>query len=215
MSEHIAQLLQVLGIPDPNSVNGQYFNPMNAMESLGISYNEDQSPDLWAQTLSQYPALKKWQDQIQYIYQPKDGADMMESYPPDEEDRPENLKPGKFGIAVFSPNATSKDILGDIASHYLVNKDQTMQLLYQQFQQNLPPEGHEALKDLYEESKREEGENRPYEQWLKQTGMPQLLRGRLVDQFKPSDYPGAYGKNQLDALGKMKNYLGISSSGAK
>lgn len=164
---------------------------------------------LWDETQKQYPRLKDYP--IDYAYTPKAGADMMESYAPEEEQRPANFPKGRFGLEVFRQDAKPLDLLGDVASHYAVYHDPKMQQLYEQFQKDIPKEGQAALKDLYEESKRDDNEKRPYEDWLKQSGMPAYLRGRLVDQFKPTDYPGAYSPDQLKVLDQMKQYLGIKS----
>jgi hypothetical protein len=185
---------------DPTNVSAQTSQPLPMPPP-------DPGAQLWQQTVKQFPALKNYP--IDFAFTPKEGGDMLESYPPEEEDRPSYLPKGRFGVEVFNPDTSPMDVLGDVISHYGVYHDPKVQALYKQFQDNIPPEGQAALKDLYREAQGDDEEKRPYAEWLKMSGMPAYLRGRLVNQFKDTDYPGAYSPQQMQAIQQMQQYYGI------
>lgn len=165
---------------------------------------------IWEKAKSEYPILSK--QPIDFAFRPDDikPYGMMESYPVGETQRPKQFPISRFGVAVFDPKATPKDILGDVVSHYLVNADPKVKEYYSQFQgASNTPEAKAALQNLYQEAVQTQGERRPYEEWLRMSGMPGYLRGYTVDQFAPSEIPKFYSKDQIKILDSLREYLGI------
>ena len=163
------------------------------------------------QAKKQYPILNKVP--MQFAYQPKDvkapeGA-MLESYLPGETDRPKSFPLNQFGMAVFSPKTTPKDILGDVVSHYMIQNDPTVKAAYESFLQGLTPQNQSFLQELYKEAQVREGEKRSFDEWTKMTGIPSMFRGYMFDQYAPAEFSKAYTPEQIAAFDKLKTYLGM------
>jgi hypothetical protein len=125
----------------------------------------------------------------------------------DKYPRPSDLPLDKNSIEVFNKDIKPSDVAGDIVSHHLVNKDPTLKKINKEFESTLSsPTGKTALRELYAEALRE-GEDRPYKQWLDQTGKAQYLRGYAFDQFSKKSQDKFYSKQQKKILDKMKSYL--------
>ena len=166
---------------------------------------------LMDKAVKQYPILKNIP--MSFAYQPSDvkapeGA-MMESYVPGETDRPKSFPLDKFGVAVFSPKATPKDILADVVSHYMVTTDPTVKSAYENFISGFTPKNKAFLQELYREAQQRSGEKRPFEEYARMSGMPSMFRGYMFDQYNPKDFSQAYTPEQIKAFDKLKSYLGL------
>ena len=110
---------------------------------------------------------------IAYKYSPQQNPEyMLEFYKGG--DLPEWAKGKQTAIEVFNPKTTPLDILGDYASHYGVDTDPQLKALYAQFAGQLDPK---AMQERYQYHTQNLGENRPYEQWMQMTGLPEMFRG--------------------------------------
>ena len=188
-------------------------NPMG--DTTGQSTLEPQK-NLLQQAQDMYPKLKG----LDYGYvesQPtsKDDFRKLEHWQPgdpgDEKfKRPEGVPEDKHVIQVLDKTVKPTDIAGDIVSHNLVNDKENHPELYKlnkQFEQTLKtPEAKSSLREFYRED-HERGDDRPYKQWLEQTGKPTYLRGYLFKQFPDSEMNKHYSKQQKQILDKMDNYL--------
>jgi hypothetical protein len=151
----------------------------------------------------EYPYLAD--KDIAFAYTPTEGDQrMLEFYPPDEEQRPAYIPKGVPGIEVFNPQTKPLDILGDYVSHYGVNVDPQLQELYSQFQGQLDPN---MMQQRYQYHVQNLGEQRPYEQWLQTSGLPEMFRGYTFNQWENAK--DMYTPEQLKTLDAVRSYLRI------
>ena len=94
--------------------------------------------------------------------------------------------------------------MGDYASHYGVDTDPQLKALYAQFAGQLDPK---AMQERYQYHTQNLGENRPYEQWMQMTGLPEMFRGYTFNQWQ--DAAKMYTPEQLQTLNAVRSYLGI------
>ena len=146
---------------------------------------------------------------ISFAYTPQGGDRKLEFYAPDEPGSPESPRPtqlpmGRAGVQVFNPQVSPLDILGDYVSHHGVEQDPKLQALYQQFSGQLDPE---MMKRRYQYHQQNLGETRPYEQWHKSTGLPEMFRGYTFNQW--DNAKEMYTPQQLQVLDQVRKYLGI------
>jgi len=165
-----------------------------------------------AAAAQQYPVIKSLG--VQSVTTPMQGDKrMLEFWPPDEPGdaqypRPKELALDKPGVQIISPDTKPSDVAADIVSHYMVNTDPQMKVMYQQFADTFnTPEGMARLKQDYEWSKRNEGEKRPFEQWAQITRIPDYFRGYLFKQWPEKSYSQAYTAGQRGLLDQMGSYM--------
>lgn len=118
--------------------------------------------------------------------------------------RPLELPSDTHGIQVFH-DTRPIDVLADFVSHGAVNTDPTLKKLYTEFENSLD---ESTMKKRYAYHKDQLGETRPYQEWLPETGTPEMFRGYTFDQFGQGA-SALYKQNQLDILDKVKTYLGL------
>ena len=156
----------------------------------------------------QYPILNNVD--LNYKFNPKPNAGFLEFWPSDEPGSPERPRPqdfpmGKMGLEVYDPKTRPIDILGDVVSHHLIESDPTVSKYYNEFKAALTPDQKARLKEQYKHAQVEEGEKRPYEQWLERTGLPGYFRGYAFQQWdNPQEM---YPPEQLKAFDEMMAYL--------
>ena len=141
---------------------------------------------------------------ISFSYNPQEGDRQLEFYHPEETQRPPSIPAGKVGIQVFNPKVTPEDILGDYVSHYGVEVDPKLKDYYQQFSGLLDPA---TMQKRYQYHQQNFGEQRPYEEWSRMTGVPEIFRGYTFNQFP--DAQKLYTPEQLNVLNQVRSYLGI------
>jgi hypothetical protein len=180
--------------------------------SPSVSNNEVIGQMLFERAKTDYPYLAD--KNIAFDYAPGKGRGFLEFYSPEETGspeypRPQNIPMGRVGVQVFDPKTRPIDILADYVSHYGVEKDPYLSERYQQFVQSFTPEQQQALQEQYAyyQQHPEYKETRPYEEWLKASGMPAYFRGYTFDQWKDSQ--DAYTQQQLELLNQIKQYLGV------
>lgn len=167
---------------------------------------------LMADAIRQYPRIGSLG--VQSINTPMPGDNrMLEFWPPqepgDEEyPRPQALPLDHPGVQIISPDTKPSDVAADIVSHYMVNTDPQMSAIYQQFADTFKaPEMQARLNQDYEYAKQNEGEKRPFDQWLSITRIPDYLRGYMFKQWPEKSYPHMYTPNQLGLLDQMGAYV--------
>ena len=167
--------------------------------------------NLWNVAQEKYPILKNFD--VQYAYRPPDYDPSVhggiEFLSPDETDRFEGMPVGKIGIAVYDPNTTPLDILGDMVSHHMVNEDPTVKKVYDDFVKTLTPDQWAELRAEYafeNPSAKETGETIPQD-WLDRVGYPSAFRGYLFNQWPVDQYTG----EQKELLDTLKPYLGLTN----
>ena len=172
----------------------------------------DKGANLLEAAQKEYPYLSN--KDIAYKYSPQQGRGFLEFYSPEETGSPEYPRPkeipmGKVGIEVFDPKTRPIDILADYVSHYGVEKDPTLAQRYQQFSQSFTPEQQKVLQEQYAwyQQHPEFKESRPFEEWLKSTGIPGFFRGYTFNQW--DDAAKMYTPEQLQTLNAVRSYLGI------
>lgn len=164
--------------------------------------------------------LSKAQQQFPYLsgknmsvlYTPSSSEQrQLEFYPPGEagspsEPRPAQLPLSQPGIQVFNQNVRPIDILADYVSHYAVSNDPKLQQWYQQFQSSLNPE---IMKQRYVYAIQHEGEKRPFDEWMKMSGVPAYFRGYTFNQWPQEFNQKAYTPEQIKLLNTVRQYLGV------
>jgi len=160
----------------------------------------------------EYPYLAD--KDIAFDYAPGQGRGFLEFYSPEETGspeypRPKNIPLGRVGVQVFDPKTRPIDILADYVSHYGVENDPYLSERYQQFQQSFTPEQQQRLQEQYAyyQQHPEYKESRPYEEWLKASGMPGYFRGYTFNQW--DDAKDMYTPEQLKTLDAVRSYLRI------
>jgi len=163
--------------------------------------SSDKGAKLLETAQKEYPYLAG--KDIAYKYSPQQNPEyMLEFYKGG--DLPEWAKGKQTAIEVFNPKTTPLDILGDYASHYGVDTDPQLKALYAQFAGQLDPK---AMQERYQYHTQNLGENRPYEQWMQMTGLPEMFRGYTFNQWQ--DAAKMYTPEQLQTLNAVRSYLGI------
>ena len=167
---------------------------------------------LFEKAKSEYPYLSD--KDIAFKYSPSEGRGFLEFYPPDEPGSPEYPRPaelpmGKVGLEVYDPKTRPIDILADYVSHYGVEQDPFLAQRYQQFSQSFTPEQIQRLQEQYQyyQQHPEYRESRPYEEWLRASGMPGYFRGYTFNQWE--DAKSAYTPAQIELLDQIRKYLNV------
>ncbi len=173
--------------------------------------------NLLEQARDQYPVLKKYDYGYTEKFRP--GGGYLEHWEPGEAGapttpqapldgpRPTELPLDKHGLEIRDPNTRPIDVLGDIASHHLVNADPVVKKAYQDFQNSMTPEQHARLQDQYQYAQKNEGETRPYEDWKAASGMPAYFRGYTFQQWPKEFNDDAYTPEQRQSLDGVMGYL--------
>lgn len=168
------------------------------------------SKNVFDQAREQYPILDK--HGVVGVINPKEGSNMLEFWPPgepgsDDAKRPAQVPIDKPGVEVYSGKTTPLDILGDVTSHHLVKSDPVIKQQYEDFQSSINPQQQQILQSQYEYAKKNDGESRPYDQWLEASGMPAYFRGYAFKQWPEEFNQRAYTPAQRQGFDKMMNYL--------
>ena len=115
---------------------------------------------------------------------------------------------GKPGGQIIDPATTSEDVAGDIVSHHLVKQDPAMKSLYAQFTKTFDdPKVKARLVEDYNWSRKNEGEKRPFTDWLQATRIPDYLRGYVFNQWPQKAKEQMYTPEQRQILDRMSGYL--------
>jgi hypothetical protein len=181
-----------------------------------------QSPNLLQQAQSQYPVLKNYDYGYVENFQPNAGY--LEHWDPNDAGvaptspesldrlRPSDLPMDKPGLEIRDPTTRPIDILGDIASHHMVNDDPVVKGAYQDLQNSMTPAQQDILQDQYDYAKKNEGETGSYEDWKQRAGMPGFFRGYTFQQWPKEFNDKAYTPEQRQKLDKLMGYLSGNSS---
>lgn len=166
--------------------------------------------------ISQYPILRDLGLQVKTSIGASNS--MLEFWPPGETGdsaypRPSSLSSNNPGIEIYSGDVRPIDVLGDVVSHYLVNTDKKIAGYYQKFQKSLTADQNVILQEQYKYAVKNNGETRPYDEWLKISGMPAYFRGYAFDQWKNTS--DLYTKEQISMFDDMMGYLKSDRIGAK
>jgi hypothetical protein len=167
-------------------------------------------PSALIEALTKFPGLGN--PDVGYVYSPQSNPQNLLEYwsatetgSPDYP-RPDALPMGKAGIEVTSPATRPIDIAGDLVSHGLVESDPHLKNYYQQFQSSLSKNQHDILQEQYQYAK-SQGERRPFDSWLKASGMPAYFRGYAFQQWPKADTAEYYTPDQVNMFDEMMRYL--------
>jgi hypothetical protein len=174
---------------------------------------EDVDPRLLEKAREEYPVLRNVD--VDYKYSPQQDLEKygkLEFFPSDEPGSPERPRPKEFPVGrplveVYDPKTRPIDILGDIASHYMIEQDPRVQGYYSQFQKSLLPGQYDRLRSQYQFAQKNFGEERPYEQWYERTGLPGYFRGYPFQQWPEDFNETAYTPEQRQLLDEMMQYF--------
>lgn len=169
------------------------------------------APTLLDSVYSEYPALKKYDFKLKdsmaggvdWRGEPYSGR-KLEFYPPGEEYNP---YPGTPTIEQFSKDMGSKDVLGEIFSHYLPSVDPAFGASKQSFLQSITQsQKEEMLKPDYENDIKEGTipAGTTFEQWLSGVGGDAYFRGYIADQYPKDSYTPEQIKIFYDLMNRLK-----------
>lgn len=169
------------------------------------------TPDLLEQARSMYPALSKYPT----LFKMSPGAQdfMLEHWGPDTADnglgyaRPQEFPSDQYGVEVYSDKTTPRDVAADIVSHRLVNEDPVTKKIYGDFTGSLTDNQRRHLQEQYTWAQKNEGENRPYDQWEQVTGLPAAFRGLLFEQWPKEFNDQFYTPEQRQKFKALDYYL--------
>lgn len=176
-----------------------------------------QPPNLLQQAQEQYPVLKNYDYGYTENFKPNGG--FLEHWEPGDPGqaptsdtdlsalRPAALPLDKPGLEIRDPNTRPIDILGDIASHHLVNTDPVVKGAYQDLQQSMTPKQQAILQDQYDYAQKNEGETGSFDDWKQRAGMPGFFRGYTFQQWPKEFNDNAYTPEQRQKLDKLMSYL--------
>ena len=156
--------------------------------------------------VKQYPIIER-SGVIGVMTPKKDSNNMLEFYPPGESERPSSIPLDRPGVEIFNERATPLDVLGDVVSHYLVKTDPVVSGYYEQFKKSMSPQQLYLLHEQYQYARKNEGEVRPFEQWLEIAGLPAYFRGYPFKQWPDDFNERAYTPQQRNMLDEMMKYL--------
>jgi hypothetical protein len=152
----------------------------------------------------QYPVLNN--SDIGYTDNPRRGNRTLE-YWPKGEPGPQSLPIGKPGLEVYRTDTRPIDILGDVVSHGLIDTDPKVRGYYDQFQKSLTPSQGRILQEQYAHARNNEGERRPFDQWMTSTGLPSYFRGYAFQQWPQEGMEKYYTPGQFKMFDEMMQYL--------
>lgn len=173
--------------------------------------------NLLDQAKSQYPVLKDLD--YGYVENFKPNAGFLEHWNPGDEGaeptsptsldalRPKEIPLDKHGLEIRDPSTRPIDVLGDIASHHLVNSDPVVKQTYQNLQDSITPAQNARLYDQYGYARMNEGENGSYDDWKQRAGMPGVLRGYTFQQWPKEFNDEFYTPEQMKSLDQLMDYF--------
>lgn len=165
--------------------------------------------NVFQQAVNQYPIIGKHGIKSKDSHGARDGY--LEFWPPGETGSPEYPRPKEFGdspgVEIYREDTTPLDVLGDVTSHWLIDKDPIVSKYYSDFQSSLTPDQRARLRGQYEHAKQNFGEARQYEDWEKVSGMPGYFRGYPFKQWPDDFNKKAYSPEQMKSLDAMMQYL--------
>jgi 3D (Asp-Asp-Asp) domain-containing protein len=187
--------------------------PEQTGETINLPATPSKEQNVFDKALEQYPKLKDANAVGIMSTNTQDGANMLESWPAGETGTPERPRPkelpqDKLGVQIFNQKTTPDDVAADIVSHSLVKTDPNLKATYDQFASSLTPEQTDFLKGDYENAVKNEGETRPFDQWMQTTGIPSAFRGYAFGQYdQKAQQEFGYTDQQKQVLGSVKPYL--------
>lgn len=179
--------------------------------SAGLLSNHPPAPpNVFERAVQQFPIISKFG--VKGILNPNGGQGYMEFWPPGETGTPDQPRPEMFGnapgVEIYRTDTRPIDVLGDVVSHYLVQKDPKIASYYQQFQASITPLQRKVLHEQYQWAQKNEGEARPYEVWRETSGLPALFRGYAFQQWPKEFTDKVYTEDQRKMFDQMMGYLG-------
>ncbi len=193
-------------MPSPLAADPTQASPLAAQNGVAPA----PPPNLLAQAQQQYPVLGG--QNYGYVENFQQGGGFLEHWAPGEPGaptaaRPSQLPMNQYGLEIRNPATRPIDVLGDIVSHQMVQTDPQIKQIYEKFQQSLTPQQQQLLVEQYEHAKKNEGEQRPFEDWKQASGLPALFRGYAFDQW-PKDFTDkVYTPEQKQMFDGMMQYL--------
>ncbi len=158
---------------------------------------------LMDQTKSAYPMLNNLG--VQFKETPSANRGYMEFWPPGETGAPDAPRPKEFdlakpGVDVYRKDTQPKDVMGDIASHYLNSNEPVVTKNYQDFRMSLTGKQMKIIKDQHKWSQENEGETRNFKDWFETAGLPAVYRGYAFQQY-PAEFIDQFYTPRQKALG--------------
>ena len=182
-------------------------NPSTA--PVQISSEPVQQKDVFAEAMSKYPILRK--SGVKGIMNLGGGDGYLEFWPPDERGTPDRPRPKSLGeapgVEIYRDDTRPIDVLGDVVSHWLVEKDSKLKSYYDQFMSSMTPDQLARLSNQYNYARENYGEERPFSQWAERSGIPAYFRGYAFQQWEPEFNEEAYTLQQRRMFDEMMRYL--------
>lgn len=168
-------------------------------------------PGPFEQAQAQYPILQELGLVPKYSYG-QHPTNMLEFWPPGEPGpghapRPSDIPLDAPGVEIYNKNTRPIDVLGDVVSHHLIEKDPKIAKTYEVFKSSLNDDQRERLKEQYQFAKKNLGEDRSYPEWEKSSGLPAYFRGYAFDQWPKEATDIMYTPKQKALFDSMMQYL--------
>ncbi len=166
-----------------------------------------------------YPILNEgnMQQDVQYSYNPLNNPDKygyLEYYSGTETGSPEHPRPetaqyGQPAVEIRSDQVTPDMVMGDVASHELINTDPIVSDHYRQFLESMTPEQREKQLQQYYWHQMNYNENRGFDKWRDMTGDSGYFRAYPFKQWgsDPKVYEKMYTPQQRNKLDSLVKYL--------
>lgn len=191
-------------------LSGDYQPPAPSQNSALARLLSSPAPSLMDQAKQQYPILQGMD--MGYTFTPRSDSGFMEYWPANEpgaanRPRPQALPMEKPGLEVYRSDARPIDVLGDVVSHQLVDTDPVVKNNYQDFMASMNPEQYQTLRDQYDYARKNNGEQRSYDQWAEVSGIPAYFRGYAFQQWPQEATDKMYTQGQRNGFDSLMNYL--------
>jgi hypothetical protein len=192
--------------------------PEQTGKVINLPATPSKEQNVFDKALEQYPVLKNANAVGLMSTNAPDGANMLESWQPNEQGtpdrpRPKELPSDKLGVQIYSDKTTPNDVAADIVSHSLVKTDPNLKATYDQFASSITPDQKDFLMGDYEQEVKQAtlsgGEKPPaFDQWMQQVGIPSAFRGYAFGQYdQKAQQQFGYTDQQKQLLGGVKPYL--------
>lgn len=190
---------------DPMRLNG--FNPSTILGMMGDAPRQDPMEAVLGGITQKYPGLaaQPWAVVDSRGQRAKFGGG-LEFYPPEDNKNP---RPGKATVEVFDPSlqgdALEAAIFGDML-HHMPSADMYYGKMRSDLQSSLSPEQLAIDRKEFERAKKEDGEDRSFDDWMSGSRLDAYIRGKIAPD-ETDDWRTAYTPGQEKILADMLKYL--------
>jgi hypothetical protein len=169
----------------------------------------DASANAFESAQQQWPILRN--QNILSKFTPRQSPEKLEAWPPGEagtvtRPRPQEFPTDSYGIEVYN-HTRPIDVLGDVVSHFLVDKDPEVRKFYNEFNRSITPQQERHVLGEHFLYDKAHGDKRSYQDWRRISGLPAYFRGHPFQQWPENYNKRVYTPQQRELLDRMMRYL--------